>query len=67
VDALWFAPPAVLIAGAAMAAVVLRKLAQAADDVAAARRRAGRLEDALIPLRVDARRAARRLDRHDLR
>lgn len=66
-DATWFAPPTVLLLGAAAVAVMARKLQEASDGVAAARRRAGRLEDGLIPLRVEARKARRRLDRFDQR
>ncbi len=66
-DATWFAPPAVILLGAAAVAALARKLQDAADEVAAARRRAGRLEDGLIPLRVESRRARNRLDRFDQR
>jgi hypothetical protein len=64
VDAAWFAPSAVLIAGAAGAAVLLRRLAGAVTELAASQRRLRRLEDAMIPVRVETRRARASIDRH---
>lgn len=62
-DLTWIAPPAVLGLGAAAAAVLVRSLARAADDAAGAHRRFRRLEDGLIPLRVETRRTRESLDR----
>ena len=55
-DAAWIAPPAVLGAGAAAAAVLVRMIAKATDEAQAAQRRFRRLEDGLIPIRVESRR-----------
>jgi len=57
VDATWIVPPAVLLAGAGATAVLLRRLGEAVQDLEGARRRSRRLEDALIPVRVETRRA----------
>lgn len=62
-DAAWFAPPAVLVIGALGAAALLRRIAGAIEDVGASRRRVRRLEDALIPVRVETRRARASIDR----
>lgn len=62
-DLTWIAPPAVLGIGAAAAAVLLRSIARATDDAASAHRRFRRLEDGLIPLRVETRRTRESLDR----
>ncbi len=67
VDAAWFAPPAVLTLGALGAAVLVRRIAEALDEVETARRRVRRLEDALVPLRVETRRARASIDRFDRR
>lgn len=64
-DTTWIAPPAVLGLGAAGAAVVLRLIARATDEAQAAHRRFRRLEDGLIPLRVETRRTRGSVD--DLR
>ncbi|QXC61938.1 hypothetical protein KSP35_03725 [Aquihabitans sp. G128] len=62
-DLAWIAPPAVLIAGAAGVAVLLRRIATALDEVATSQRRFRRIEDAMIPIRVEARRARTSIDR----
>ncbi len=62
-DTTWIAPPAVLGLGAAAVAVVLRMIAKATDDAQAAHRRFRRLEDGLIPLRVETRRTRESVDR----
>lgn len=62
-DNTWIAPPAVLGLGAAAVAVVLRMIAKATDDAQAAHRRFRRLEDGLIPLRVETRRTRESVDR----
>jgi hypothetical protein len=67
VDITWFAPPAVLAAGAAAAAVLVRRIAQEVADLSVAQRRLGRMEDALIPVRVEAERARRSIDRIERR
>lgn len=63
VDATWIAPPAVLGIGAALVAVLLRALAGAVDDLRTATRRARRIEQSLIPLRVDTRRTSDAVER----
>ena len=55
-DVTWFAPLVVLLAGAAAASVLVRRIADAADGLASSQRRFHRLEQALIPLRVETRR-----------
>ena len=62
-DTTWIAPSAVLGIGAAAAAALLRMIAKATDDAQAAHRRFRRLEDGLIPLRVETRRTRESLDR----
>lgn len=66
-DLAWIAPPAVLLAGAAGAAVLARRLVAEATELAVARRRLRRLEDALIPVRVETRRARASIDHLDRR
>ncbi len=66
-DTTWIAPPAVLGLGAAAVAVVLRALTKATDEAQAAHRRFRRLEDGLIPLRVETRRTRDSLDRRHRR
>lgn len=61
-DVTWFAPLVVLLAGAATAWVLLHRIADAADDLAASQRRFHRLEQALIPLRVETRRTRGSVD-----
>ena len=62
-DTTWIAPPAVLGLGALAAAALLRAIAKATDDAQAAHRRFRRLEDGLIPLRVETRRTRDSVDR----
>ena len=63
VDAAWIAPSLVLGAGAALAAVILRRIGEAIGDVNASQRRLHRLEDSLIPLRVENRRVRQSSER----
>ena len=67
VDAAWFAPPVVLLAGAAAAAWLARRVDTALHEVRSSQRRLRRVEDSLIPVRVETRRASRSLDRFDRR
>jgi hypothetical protein len=67
VDLAWLAPPAVLLVGSAVAAGLLRSIARSLQEVDAGRRRVRRLDDALIPLRVETRRTRESLDRFDHR
>ena len=62
-DTTWIAPSAVLGIGAAAAAALLRAIARATDEAQSAHRRFRRLEDGLIPLRVETRRTRDSLDR----
>lgn len=55
-DVTWFVPVAVLILGAAAAAVLVRRIAEAAGELDASQRRFRRIEHALIPVRVETRR-----------
>ena len=61
-DVTWFAPLVVLLAGAAAAARLVRRIPQAAGGVASSQRRFHRLEEALIPLRVETRRTRGSVD-----
>jgi hypothetical protein len=63
VDTFWLAPPAIVALGSVAIVAVLRAIAAAAEDADAARRRFRRLEDGLIPLRVESRRTRESLDR----
>ena len=63
VEAAWILPSVVLTGGAALAAVLLRRIAVAARELAESQRRLRRLEDSLIPLRVENRRVRRTGDR----
>ena len=56
VDVTWFVPVVILLLGAVAVLVVVRQLAQASAELEASRRRFQRIEEALIPLRVEARR-----------
>jgi hypothetical protein len=67
VDIAWIAPPVALLAGAGAVALLARRLATALDEVHASHRRLRRVEDSLIPVRVETRRAGRSLDRFDRR
>lgn len=66
-DTTWIAPPAVLGLGAIGVALLLRAIATAAEEAEAARRRFRKLEDGLIPLRVETRRTRASIDRLDRR
>jgi hypothetical protein len=59
----WIAPSVVLGLGAAGTAVALRALAKATEEAQGAHRRFRRLEDGLIPLRVETRRTRGSVDR----
>jgi hypothetical protein len=67
VDLAWLAPPVIVLLGAAGAADAAAGHRPRLEDVEAARRRVRRLDDALIPLRVETRRARESLDRFDRR
>jgi len=67
VDAAWFAPSAVVVVGALGAAAMLRRIGETVTELNASRRRIRRLEDALIPVRVETRRARASIDRFDRR
>jgi hypothetical protein len=67
VDITWIAPPAIIGVGAVAIAAMLRSLATATAEAQAARRRFRRLEDGLIPLRVETRRARASLDERNRR
>ena len=62
-DASWIAPPAVVGLGAALAALVARSLSDAVDDLRGSLRRSRRLEQSLIPLRLDTRRTREAVER----
>ena len=62
-DTTWIAPPAVLGIGAAAVAYLLRAITKATGEAEAAHRRFRRLEDGLIPLRVETRRTRDSVDR----
>lgn len=66
-DTTWIAPPAVLGLGALASALLLRAIAHAVEEAEAARRRFRKLEDGLIPLRVETRRTRASIDRLDRR
>lgn len=65
--AAWFAPLIVLAVGAVAAMVYLRRIVEANDDLAGSQRRFNRLEQVLIPVRVETRRTRESLDRFDRR
>ncbi|MEO6988705.1 MAG: hypothetical protein ABI239_08655 [Aquihabitans sp.] len=60
----WIAPAVVVTVGAAAIAVLARHLDAATTELSASARRLRRVEDALIPVRVETRRARASLDRH---
>ncbi len=62
-DVTWFAPVIVLLLGAVGAFVLVRRLAVAAGELAASQRRFHRLEQALIPVRVETRRTRASIER----
>lgn len=62
-DAIWFAPPVALLIGAVVVLALAVQIGRATDELSAARRRNRRLEDALIPVRVQTRRARASIER----
>ena len=62
-DTAWIAPPAVLVTGAAVTALLARKVQEASEQARVAGRRFRRLEDGLIPIRVETRRTRASVDR----
>ncbi len=66
-DVTWFAPVAVLLAGAVAALVLVRRLADAVVDLDASQRRFRRIEHSLIPVRVEIHRTRASIDRLDHR
>lgn len=60
---LWFVPTIVLVAGAGAAYLLLRRIAEASDDVAGRARRLEKLGLRLIPVRVETNRARASIDR----
>ena len=66
-DIAWFAPPVALLIGAGGVALLARRMASALAEVHASQRRLRRVEDSLIPVRVETRRAGRSLDHLDRR
>lgn len=67
VELTWIAPAAVITAGAAGIALLIRRIDAAATDLAASARRLRHVEDALIPVRVETRQTRASLDRYDRR
>jgi hypothetical protein len=67
VEAAWIVPSVVLTVGAAAAAVLLRRIAVAAQELAQSGRRLRRVEDALIPVRVETGRTREALGRYPRR
>jgi hypothetical protein len=57
------APVLVLLIASAVGALLVRALVQAVEDAREAQRRLRRLEDAMIPLRVESRRARASVER----
>lgn len=66
-DFSWFAPVAVLLIGAGAAIVLVRQLVTAIAELDASQRRFRRIEHALIPVRVETRRARASIERIDHR
>ncbi|MCB1031588.1 MAG: hypothetical protein KDA95_09635 [Acidimicrobiales bacterium] len=67
VNSAWLVPPTVLVIGAFAAALIGRAITSALNDADAARRRFRKLEDGLIPLRVETRRVRGSVDRFESR
>jgi len=63
VNAIWLASPVALLLGAVAVAILAVRVGRATDELSDARRRSRRLEDALIPVRVETRRARSSIDR----
>lgn len=66
-DVTWFAPVVVLLVGAVVATVLVRRLGIALSDLDASQRRFRRVEHALIPVRVETRRTRASIERIDHR
>lgn len=62
-DAVWFAPPIALLLGAIAVAFLVVQIGRETDELSASGRRARRLDDALIPVRVETRRARASIER----
>ena len=60
---LWFVPTVVLLAGAGAAWLLLRRIAEASDDVAVRARRLEKLGLRLVPVRSETGRARASIDR----
>ena len=63
VDITWLVPPAVLGFGAVALVVLGRRLGEALDELARSGRRMRRVEDGLIPVRIETRRVRRSIER----
>lgn len=63
VDIIWIAPPAVLGLGVAAIAAMVHAVDKATTQAQGAHRRFRRLENGLIPLRVETRRTRESMDR----
>lgn len=59
----WLVPPAVLGVGAVATLALTRRIAEALEDLNRSVRRIGRLEDGLIPVRVETRRVRESIGR----
>lgn len=66
-DVIWFAPPAVLLVGASVTVLLMRRIGAVVDAIADSQRRTRRLEDSLVPVHVETRRARSALDRLERR
>lgn len=62
-DALWFASPIALLLGAVAVGLLVVQIGRATDELSGAGRRTRRLDDALIPVRVETRRARASIER----
>jgi hypothetical protein len=63
VDIALIAPPALIAGAAGITAALLRRLAHAIEELRAAERRNRRLNDALVPVRVETRRVGATVER----
>ncbi|MCB1246029.1 MAG: hypothetical protein KDB69_02040 [Acidimicrobiia bacterium] len=61
-DAIWFASPLALLIGAFAIVMIAVRINQANGDLSRAGRSTRRLEDALIPVRLETRRARSSVD-----
>lgn len=66
-NAAWIIASAVLVIGAVAIFALIRLIAEAVDQMLVSARRFRRVEDAMIPLRVETRRARSSLDHFDRR